>query len=173
MACGIKTNTLLNGVTKVPFNTEVYLNKLNFDNSLLNIVDTNVIYEEHNRRYNVLSRLDDHVETSFYGAYRFYPNGYFNYYTLDRSRSGLLVSNDLNPEFDGQRGVYYKENSKIRFDLFAEINQNQWIGELNGTFTFSGDTLYVKRDVLEYTKIYVKRELPKECLNYKVDWLKK
>lgn len=167
-AC-MKTITLQNGRTKVPAKSDVYKNREKFDISLLNLVNTNVIYERFNKDYNVLQRLDTHIETSIYGAYRFYPDGRFNLFFLDRNKPN--DPNAFNPEYSGKRGVYYSEKDQIRYDLFAEINQWGWTGKQSGTFRFSGDTLYVQRD--EFPKeldIYIKRELSPGYLNYNADW---
>lgn len=167
-AC-MKTITLQNGITKVPVKADVYKNKTKFDKSLLTLIDTKAIYEELDQRYNVLRRLDTHVETSLYGAYRFYPDGRFNSFGVDRNAP--LDANTFNPEYSGYRGVYYLEKGQIRYDLFGPVNQLYWTGELNGTFKFSGDTLYVIRDVdKRYIGIYIKREFPQSYLDYKAEW---
>jgi hypothetical protein len=169
MTACMKTFTLQNGRTKVPTKTLVYKNKVNFEKALLNVVDTAVVYEEFNKRYNVLTRLDNHIETSFYAVYRFYPNGELNYFVLDRDRP--QGTNDFNPEYKGYRGVYYSEKSKIKYDLFAPSNELRWIGKLTGEFTFSGDTLYVRRDESpKEVDIYIKRTLPPEYFQYKANW---
>ncbi len=165
----MKSYILQNGTTKVPHDTQVYHNKAKFDKSLLTIVDTSVVYEEFDQRYNILRRLDNHVETSIYGVYHFYPDGRFNKFFLDRDK--LLEVNDFNPDFGGNRGVYYTERNQIRYDIFAESNELGWLGELNGTFKFSGDTLYVIRDIdKKYVGVYIKRKLPANYLNYRPEW---
>jgi len=165
----MKTVTLQNGRTKVPAKSDVYKNKDKFHKSLLTLIDTAVVYEEFNKQYNILQRLDNHIETSFYGCYRFYPDGRLNYFVLNRNKPSDL--NDFNPEYRGYRGVYYSENDKIRFDLFAEIDDMQNIGKITGTLIIKGDTLYVMRDVdKRYIDIYIKRELPPGYLDYKANW---
>ena len=169
MTACMKTFTLQNGRTKVPTKTLVYKNKVNFDKALLNVIDTGVVYEQFNKRYNVLQRLDNHIETSVYSSYRFYSDGSFNVFFMDRDKP--LNPNDLNPEYNGKRGVYYLKEKTIRYDLFAETNQWGWIGKLIGEFTFSGDTLYVRRDESpKEVDIYIKRKLPPEYFQYKANW---
>ena len=169
IGCVIKSYTLQNGVTKVPYNSDLFKNKSKFDKSILAIVDTSVIYEEFNQRYNVLSRFDTNLETRIYDVYRFYSDGKFNNFLLDRKKQ--IDVNDFNPEFNGYRGVYYLENGKIKFDLFAESNELGWLGELNGTFTFIGDTLYVKnREAPNNINIYIKRKLPSKYLQFNGNW---
>lgn len=176
LSCNMKTYKLLNKRTKVPVDATAYNNKSKFNSLLLNNVDTSVIYEEFDTRYNILKRLDNHIESSIYNVYKFYPNGCINNFYLDRRNEPIPI-NELNPLFTGYRGVYYSENNKIRYDLFAEIDQRQHTGKITGTLTFSGDTLYVKRDdrkglnATDYsTEIYIKRKLPPEYFVYKADW---
>jgi len=168
MAC-MRIYPLRDGITKVPVKTDVYKNKVKFDKSLLALIDTEAIYEEFDQRYNVLRRLDTHIETSIYGVYRFYPDGKFNSFGVHRRVP--LDYNTFNPEYCGYRGVYYMEKGQIRYDLFAPSNGLGWISELNGTFRFSGDTLYVIQDVdKRHIDIYIKRELLPEYRNYKALW---
>jgi hypothetical protein len=167
-AC-MRTFTLPDGITEVPAKPAVYKNKAKFDNSLPALIDTASIYEEFDQYYNVLRRLDTHIETSIYGAYRFYPNGTFNLFYHDRDKS--LQPNDFNPDHNGYRGVYYSKENKFHFDLFAPGNELRWISKLTGAFRFSGDTLYVIRDVdKKHIRIYIRRELPHEYLHYKANW---
>jgi hypothetical protein len=169
MTACMRTFTLPNGYTKVPAKPSVYKNKAKFDKSSLALIDTGSIYEEFDQHYNVLRRLDTHIETGTYGAYRFYPDGKFNLFFFDRDKS--LQPNDLNPEHTGYRGVYYSEETKVRYDLFAATNGLGWIGKLTGTFKFSGDTLYEIRDVdKKHIDIYIKRKLPPGYLDYKANW---
>lgn len=167
-SCNMKTYKLLNNTTRVPSDTNVYKNKSKFDISLLSVIDTLAVYEEYDRNYNILKRTDNHIENSIYGVCRFYSNGCMNEFFVDRKT--VLTPNEFNPLYEGKRGVYYKENNKIRSDLFAEIDQQQHTGKLMATLTFSGDTLYIKRDNLSYTDIYIKRKLPLEYFKYKTNW---
>jgi hypothetical protein len=169
MTACMSTYTLRNGITKVPAKPSMYKNKAKFDNSLLTLIDTGSIYEEFDKHYNVLTRLDTHIETSVYGVYRFYPDGTFNLFFIDRDKP--LQPNDFNPEHNGYRGVYYSEENKLRYDLFAPSNGLGWIGKLTGTFRISGDTLYEIRDVdKKHIDIYIKRKLPLDYLDYKKNW---
>lgn len=115
MTACIQSNLLKNGITEVPAKSKVYKNKVKFDESITHKVNTNVIYEEYDKRYGVLRRLDNHVERSVYGAYRFYPDGRFNKFGLDRKFP--LSKEDFNPEYSGSRGVYYLEEDRIRSTL--------------------------------------------------------
>lgn len=169
ISCEMKTYLLKDGITKVPIKKDVYENKVKFDKSLLTTIDTGAIYEEFDTYRNVLKRLDSDSKRSFYGVYRFYANGKFNSFGIDKSVP--LDSKMFNPEYRGYRGVYYLDKNQIRYDLFAPSNELRWIGKLTGTFRFSGDTLYVQRDESpQYINVYIKRELPKEFLQYNANW---
>jgi hypothetical protein len=172
----MKVYTLLDKVTDVPKSNAVYKNKSKFTSTLLGIVDTGVVYEEFDPNYNILTRLDNHIENNnLYRLFRFYPNGCFNRFTINKDKNLDVIFFD--PNYAGYRGVYYADNSKIRYDFFAGIDQRQHTGKITGTLTFSGDTLYVKRDdrkglnATDYsTEIYIKRKLPPEYFQYKANW---
>lgn len=165
-ACNMKTYILLDKITSVPSDTSVYRNKSKFDVSLLQVIDTAVVYEEYE------------VERSarrVYCVLRFYSNGYFNSFFV--SKGEVLLPEQFDPNYSGQRGVYYKENDKIRYDLFAPIDELYHLGKISGTLTFSGDTLFMKRDdvrginKMTYSvEIYIKRKLPPKYLQYKANW---
>lgn len=168
LSCQMKTYTLKNGKTKVPVNPSAYKNKSKFDASLLKSIDTVVIYEEYSLERNILLRLDNNPVTRFYGVYRFYSNGCFNYFTIDRE--AILDTNSFNPAYDGNRGVYYKVENQIKGDLFARSNEIGWIDSLPRVFTFSGDTLYSYNNLNKQTRTFLKRELPDGYLNYSANW---
>ena len=171
MTACMRTFTLQNGRTKVPAKTIVYKNKAKFDKSLLNDIDTGVVYEKFNKQYNVLQRLlDSPIGTGVYGAYRFYLDGRFNLFFIRSDEP--LNPNDFNPEYNGSRGVYYLKGNTVRYDLFAPSNGLGWIGKSTGNFTFSGDTLYVNDDDISRrgVEIYIKRKLPPEYFKHKADW---
>ena len=135
---------------------------------MLNTIDTSVVYEEYDRDKNVVMSFDKCTACRGYRIYKFYSNGCLNMFFVDRN--SILPISEFNPLYTGYRGVYYIENNKTRFDLFAEIDQRQHTGKLKGTLTFSGDTMYLKRDDLNYTEIYIKRKLPLEYFTYKANW---
>lgn len=170
IGCEMKTYTLQNGRTKVPADSIAYKNISKFDTTLLAIVDTGVVYEEYRPEKKILSRLDTGITTSIYGVIRFYSNGYYNHFYINRNNT--LDSNDFNPSYNGKRGVYFKQGNLIRYDLYAESNQLGHIGLLTGTFIFSNDTLYMYAysDYLKRPSIYVKRKIPYGYLNYSVNW---
>lgn len=167
ISCGIKTFYLKDKITRVPENSEVYSNRSKFDNSIYFSIDTNVVYEEFNVEYNILSRLDIDARRSVYGIYKFYPNGNFNYFVVRRDEA--FVPDILNPEINGFRGVYYMDKGKIMGDLFAPADELRNIGKLDRIFTVSGDSLFVERK-FGYVDIYIKRKLPPEYFVYKANW---
>ena len=168
LSCNMKTYSLLDKITDVPINTNVYKNKSKFSASLLKTIDTGVVYEEYDRSKNILMSLDKCTACRGYRIFRFYSNGCLNMFFFDRNST--LPVNEFDPLYAGYRGVYYSEDNKIRFDLFAEIDQRQHTGKLSATLTFSGDTMYLKRDDLSYTEIYIKRKLPPEYFIYQANW---
>lgn len=176
LGCGIETYLLNDSITLVPMNSEVYKNRESFNSKILSNIDTNVIYEEYNVVDGVLSRNDTQRKPLLYAAYRFYSNGNFNLFVFDKD--SVIEKNEVNPYFRGYRGVYYlKNDSIIRYDLFAPIDERRNIGKISGTFSFVGDTLYEQRDPskgiikINYPQeVYIKRELPPEYLNYNADW---
>lgn len=176
LSCNIKSYTLLNKVTTVSKNVSVYKNKSKFVSALLlKEIDTSVVYEEYNLDKNILMRLDPCIECRVYSVYKFYPNGCFNAFYLNRDK--ILSAMEFNPLYGGKRGVYYSENNKIKYDLFAEIDEHQHLGKISGTLSFMGDTMYLKRDDVkgidktDYPKrIFLKRKLPPEYFVYKVNW---
>jgi hypothetical protein len=156
----MKTMTLENGRTKVPVEAEVYRNRSKFNESLLKIIDTSVVYK-HVSIYGISSKA--------YWVYRFYPNGQFNLFIIDADRSS--GEKDFDPKFNGYRGVYYLEKNRIRFDRFGPINENRQTGKLTGTFNFNGDTLFVVEDKNKpYSKSCIKYVPPPEYMQYKADW---
>ena len=175
LSCNMKTYLLEDKVTKVPFDSIAYNNRSKFTFSLLSIVDTNIVYEEVDMRYNTLARLDNHRDNSVYGIYKFYQNGRLNYFLINRDR--LLNPNNFNPENSGYRGIYYSEKNKIKYDLFVISSELGEIDKQTGTFSFSADTLYSNRknakgiNATNYaTKVYVKRKLLPEYFQFKANW---
>lgn len=167
--CEMKHYTLKDGITKVPFDSAAYINKSKFNPSLLSIIDTATIYEKYNKEVNLPYRQDKDVTHRIYGVYKFYSNGYLNYFVLDRDSS--LSVNDFNPEYNGYRGVYFIENNKVRYNLYAGSNELGHIGKLTGTFVFSNDTLYNYRDANKnFVDVYIKRKLPSDFVTYSAKW---
>lgn len=176
LSCSMEVYTLLDNATAVPKNLKVYENKVKFSPSMLNSIDTAVVYEEFNVDKNLLERLiicnDCHRK---YLSYKFYPNGCFNVFSF--WKDSLLSVGKFNPNYSGVRGIYYLEKNEIRYDYFSAIDQSYNIGKITGTLTISGDTLYVKRDdrkginATSYpVRIYIKQKLPPEYFVYKANW---
>ncbi len=158
----------MDGRTKVPVDTTVFTKRGLFDKSLIQIVDTAVIYEEFSQRYGVLQRLDDHIETSFYDIIRFYGNGCINFFIIDRDMQ--FSPQKLNPRYSGLQGLYYFEKGRIRIQLCGRTDQRGGQGLIYSTVKISGDTLYEKRDNSPFENIYVKRRFPEKFLSYTPYW---
>jgi hypothetical protein len=176
VSCNMKEYTLLDKVTSVPKDSEVYKNREKFNSVILNTIDTAVVYEELNIDKNILERLITcngcHRK---YLVYKFYPNGCFNVFSFWKDSSLSVIK--FNPDYSGSRGVYYLENNKIRYDYFSAINQQYNMGRITGSLTVVGDTLYIKRDdrkgidAERYPPhIYIKRKIPAEYFVFKPSW---
>ncbi len=149
-SCGLRTTILKDGVTKVAVNEKVYKNKSKFDASIVSFIDTTVIYEEYNTRFykngfpvNVLARLNTENPYNWYQAYRFYNNGCYNVFILNRQTDVALSSKNFNPDYVGHRGIYFKEKSKIKGNLITQVTDYGETGIIKEIFQFDGDTLYV------------------------------
>ena len=144
-----QTSILKNGYQKVPTNPKVYRNRIYFDKSILSQIDTAVLYEEYNtsfyvddKRVKELSRLNDQNPGTTYAAYRFYGNGCFNLFHLDREKQ-ILTKEMFDPNFTGWRGVLYRQDGKIKGDLLTQVSGMGAIGVVTETFQFKGDTVFV------------------------------
>ena len=171
------TIVLNNGYSKAPTNPKVFKNKLYFDKSILVQIDTTVIYEEYNTNYyegfekqpNVLARLNYKNSNTTYGVYRFYGNGCYNLFHLDRNKPEL-TKEMFDPTYTGWRGVLYKKKTQILGDKFTQVGQMGWqLGKQTDIFTFNGDTLVVElKNVHKY--IYIKRHVDNKLLYHNADW---
>lgn len=156
--------------TKVPNKSSLYKNIEKFDTKLLAIIDTEIIYEEFDTYKNILERLDYEDVRNLYRVIRFYPNGYFNSFYF--RREDTFNVNSFDPFLKGHRGIYYLgKNNEIKYDIFVPTTgTGHYMGKLSGEFIINGDTLIDNRDNLSYQNIYIKREVPKEYLDFQVDW---
>lgn len=76
------------------------------------------------------------------GYYRFYPDGFVNYFITDND-SDLNVR-DFNPNRTGFRGVYYLDKKgKISIDLFTQTTGWGKYSISKRTVTFSNDSMFV------------------------------
>jgi len=175
-SCGIKTSVLRNGITRVAINEKVYKNKSKFKESILKEIDTLVIYEEYNRVsytglqshiVNMVARKNDY-HNSFYSVYRFYNNGCFNVFILNKENK-LLKKELFDPNYAGYRGVYYHEKKQIKGDRITQVSGIGTMGKITETFEFKGDTLFIRRKN-KWNYIYIKRKIPAELLNREAKW---
>lgn len=157
--------------TKVPNKSSLYKNIEKFDVQILDKINTEVVYEEFDMYKNILERLDYEDVRNSYAVIRFYPNGYFNSFSFRREDSFNV--NSFDPLLEGYRGIYYLgKNNEIKYDIFVPTTgTGHYMGKLSGDFVIQGDTLINYRDKTDkYPRIYIKREIPKEYLDYQVDW---
>lgn len=167
VSCGIRTIKLGNKVSRIPKNKGVYRNLIKFDTSACKIIDTSVVYEAFNSTNKVLNRLDNNDIHRVYGIYRFYSNGFMNYFVI--SKDEKLTPKEFDPGYNGYRGIYYIEGNRISGELFTAINGLGHIGKVKKEFTVSGDTLIVSRGKSDlYPQVYIKRKLPSEYIAYKI-----
>ncbi|WP_431164496.1 hypothetical protein [Tenacibaculum halocynthiae] len=177
VGCGLKTYKLKNGYSKAATNKKVYSNKVKFNESLLKNIDTTVIYEEFNTvsyfgleatNVNIVARKNYRDPYTNYEVYRFYKNGLFNLFILNRNDS-ILQKEMFDPLYTGWRGVLYKEKEELKGDLITQVSGTGTIGKITINFQFKGDTLFVSRKN-KWNDIYIKRKIPTELLNHKAEW---
>lgn len=173
----LQTTVLKNGYSQAPVNPKVFQNKASFDKSILAQIDTTVIYEEFLTVYyngsvqqqNILARNNHNNRNTIYGVYRFYGNGNYNLFHLDRNDT-ILTQNMFDPAYTGWRGVLYLKKGKITGDLITQTGQLGWqIGKQTQEFTVHGDTLYVTAKN-RYHYVYIKRSINPELLKQHSNW---
>ncbi len=115
-----------------------------------------------------MARENHQDPNTIYGAYRFYGNGCFNWFALDRNIQ-TLDREMFDPSFTGWRGIIYKKDDKIKGDLITQVSGMGAVGTITNTFEFNGDTLFIySKNRLKH--IFIKRKIPKELLDFKAEW---
>lgn len=123
ISCGIKTRVLSNKITVVPVDNKIFKNKIFFDSNLLEKIDTISIYKEEfgyqclESNFKRINNLNEYHSDSFRSYYKFYSNGYVNSFLFKNFEEVKL--SDINPDYDGQRGILYRKQNEIRLDLFT------------------------------------------------------
>jgi hypothetical protein len=177
LSCGMKTRTLENNITSVPFENKVFKNKYLFETKCLKGIDTAALYKEEYGYVSAKNSFKNNNENKYYQSsssrsyYKFYKNGQINYF-LFRDFDEVTLSS-INPNFDGQRGVLYSEKNELKLDLFTIVGYGygREYGITCQIIRIQGDTIFEKSiKNLEYVTVYVKKKLPKEFLIYKPDW---
>lgn len=173
----VQTTILKNGYSKASTNPTIFKNKIYFDKSILALIDTTVIYEAYNTNYyeglekqpNILERNNYKNPNTFYGVYRFYGNGCFNLFHLNRNKPEL-TNEMFDPNYTGWRGVLYSSNNQIWGDIFTQTGGMSWqLGKQTDLFTFNGDTLIVElKNVHKY--YYIKRHIDTKLLDHNANW---
>ena len=178
-SCSIKTTTLENGLTKVALNKNVYKNISKFEKNLLDMVDTSVVYESFTEKnyygindsetVNIVDRLNFKDSRVIYSCYKFYDNGKMNLFILNRNDS-VLTQKTFDPNYNGYRGIYYRNKNKILGDLITRVTGYGRIGKSRTEFEFVGDTLFVYSEPYKHKSIYLKRKIQTELLEHKAEW---
>lgn len=172
-----QTSLLKNGRSKAPTNPKVFKNRAYFDEEILSRIDTTVIYEKYDNNYyegtikqkNVLARLNFNNRNTIYGVYRFYRNGCYSLFHLDRAQP-KLTKEMFDPSHTGWRGVLYKKKNKIQGDQFTQVGQLSWqLGKQTNAFTFKGDTLIVELK-RKHKNVYIKRRIDPNLLKHQANW---
>jgi hypothetical protein len=154
---------LKNGYSKVPANNEVFKNKMYFEKSILLQIDTTVIYEEYKTNYYKGFEKQPDI------LYRFYGNGCYNLFHLDRNKPEL-TKEMFDPNYAGIRGVLYKKKEKILGDKYTQIGQSgRQLGMQTDELTFNGDTLIVELEHV-HKDIYIKRKIDPNLPNHNAKW---
>jgi hypothetical protein len=173
--CGIKTKLLQDGGTRVPINPKYFENKPKFTQELLSQVDTSVVYEEFSHTFyvkdqpvKVLARFNYQNKQKYYGIYRFYGNGCYNLFIVNRDDS-ILTKRTFDPNYHGYRGVYYWHNDKINGELVTQVQGIGTMGRVKQNFSFKGDTLIVSEKI-KPIRIYIKRKILPEFIVHNANW---
>lgn len=177
LSCGMKTRTLENNITSVPFDNKVFKNKYLFETKCLNDIDTVALYKEEygyrttKNSFENVNKKKYYQSSSFCGYYKFYKKGHVNFFVFRDFDEITLIN--LNPNFNGQRGILYSEKDETKLDIFTIVGYGygREYGIIKHVLRTKGDTIFEKSTVdLTYVNVYVKRKLPKEFLIYKPDW---
>ncbi len=178
MAGCAQTTLLKNGHRKAPTKSKVFKNRIHFEKSILTQIDTTAIYEKYNDNYydgmvkqpGGLARHNYKNINTSYGVYRFYGNGCYSSFHLDRTDKPELTKEMFDPTYTGWRGVLYNKKNKLLGDLFTQIAQAPWrLGKLTEEFTFKGDTLIVQFNKRRRS-VYIKRHIDPKLLEHIATW---
>lgn len=178
-SCNVKTRYLDNNKTRVPTDNQVFGNRGLFNSDVLKEIDTDVIYEE---IYGYLSQKDNFIPLGKQknyntqmqvGYYRFYENGCVNFFILEKDFNAAQQERNINPEYDGSRGILYQKEGARKVDLFAiksyGLKPNYDI--ITRIIEIKGDSLFEKtmKDA-NSVRVYAKRKLSPMASAYTADW---
>lgn len=161
ISCAMKTVRLQDGRTKVPALSKVYKHRQTPDPIVFARIDTNCLYW----------RVSP-VDNSLIVIYRFYSNGTLNCFAF-LAKSSVDLSKELDPEYNGYRGIYYLKDDELKCDLFVPNSGlgHKELGKEVSTFRIKGDTLFEFRKASpEYPGIYLKGRLPEEVAHFQPSW---
>lgn len=169
---GIEYKILKDGWKKVPKYGVVYEEGLSkFNKQVLKLIDTNAVYLQLDIELNILKKDTDKFSDLYYGAYRFYPNGYLNSFGL--VRDSAFNKYTFNPDYTGFRGVYYQEDGVIKAQKFATRGELRIFAAGLEEIKVKGDTIYVRKYDNSYRnwyRKYLKVKVADSLINFKVDW---
>lgn len=177
ISCGIKTTMLSNRITVVPVSRELFKSKILFKSSLLKQIDVESIYKEEfgyqckENSFEKINNLKEYRSGFFRCYYKFYSNGCINSFLFQNL--GEVTLPNINPAYNGERGVLYMKEDEIRLDLFTikGYSFKRDYGIVTSIIKIKGDTLYEKEiNNLRHVNVYLKKKLSKEFLVYKPDW---
>ena len=177
ISCGIKTRVLENNITQVPVDNVIFKNRIFFDKKLLSKFETSAIYEElygydcEINNFKKINNIKNYQGGLFHSFLKFYSNGHVNSFYFEKMDK--INCKNINPNYAGDRGVFYLNRNEIKLDLFTitgySFKRNYNI--VTSLINIKGDTLFekhIKNPV--YVTVYVKRKLSNEYLIFNPDW---
>ena len=97
--------------------------KMFFEVSLFNEIDTASVYKEEfgyqskKNSFEGINNLKEYKSSSFRGYYKFYSNGCVDVFSFQDFEQVIFSS--INPNFNGQRGIFYSKENVIKLYLFT------------------------------------------------------
>jgi hypothetical protein len=132
-SCGIKTRTLLNGVTKVPTDEFFAKKYRSYDPKLeLTKLDTSGYY------------FSSEDNSGWISIYKFYSNGKCNWFYTTKDK--ISQSNTFDPSYNGYRGFWYSNEQNVVCYLYAPGDQLRQIKKIQRMIFVNNDSIYVKRE---------------------------
>lgn len=178
-SCNVETRYLENNKTKVPTDNQVFGNRSLFDSKTVEAIDTEAVYEE---IYSYLSQKDNFISNGKQknyntqaqaSYYRFYANGAVNFFILQKDFDAVREQKNIDPNYNGSRGILYQKEDKLKIDLFTikSYGLKPNYGLVTHLIEIKGDTLFEKsiKDPSS-VRVYAKRKLTPMASAYRADW---
>jgi len=166
-SCSVPHRRLNNGKgNSVPKENYVWKNQSKFDTILYKKIDIDFFYElvdEYHSDKSFKKTRKIEYGTLWKFKIQFYPNG-----RLRRFASKYPYEN---PEIEGNRGIIYKCNEKIKLDIMEGVSNNR-IAINTYRVKISGDTIFVLTSYYDPTCYVFKKcnKIPDSYKSYKVNW---